>query len=358
MMCFPKRIIPILVLFGFFASLIVFFGNTASSEMIPKCGICHGKPDFKKVLPTGEIKYLHVKEKEIKTSIHASKSCNDCHADVAEIPHRTTPQKVNCTRCHYRGNPAGAPQGINYEAYRQSVHGLAVLSGNPKAPVCQDCHGSHSIRAHADPTSKINRLKIPSLCGKCHMEAYAVFRESVHGQALINENNPDVPVCTNCHGEHNIRAPKDPGSQVFPTNVSLSCSKCHAAIEIMSKYGIKAEQVATFQESFHGVAGKFGSRKVANCASCHGFHDIRGVNDPKSAVFIKNIPETCGKCHRGANINYAKGKIHVNPKKKEAGIIYYVAFFFKWLTISTMVGLIIHIFLDLNRRSREWRTRK
>lgn len=352
-----KRIIPFFLM-SFITTSIIFLGYEARAEMIPKCAICHGKPDFKKVLPTGEIKTLYVKGKEIKASIHAGKSCNDCHADVTEIPHHSTPQKVNCTRCHYRGNPAGAPQNVNYEAFRQSVHGQAVQAGNPKAPVCQDCHGTHLIQPHTVPASTINRQNIPSLCGQCHIESYAVFRESVHGHALINQNNPDVPVCTNCHGEHNIRGPKDPGSTVFSTNISQSCSRCHAAVEIMSKYGIKSEQVATFQGSFHGVAGKFGSRTVANCASCHGYHDIRGVDDPKSAVYIKNIPETCGKCHEGANINYARGKIHVDAKKKEAGIIYYVATFFKWLTISTMVGLIVHIFLDLNRRSREWRSKK
>lgn len=349
-----------LILMGLFILPAVMIQKQAWAETIQvqKCTICHGKQDFKKILPTGEIKALYVKEKAIKASVHANKSCTDCHADVAEIPHRTTPDKVNCARCHYKGNPAGAPQEVNYEAYRQSVHGQAVQAGKPKAPICQACHGSHQIRPHVDPASKINRSNIPALCGQCHIEAYAVFRESVHGQALIKENNQDVPVCTNCHGEHAIMAPKDPTSKVFPTHISESCSKCHAAVEIMNKYGIKSEQVMTFQESFHGVAGKFGSRTVASCASCHGFHDIRAVNDPKSSVYIKNIPQTCGKCHDGANINYARGKIHVNAKKKEAGIIYYVATFFKWLTISTMVGLIIHIFLDLNRRSREWRSKK
>lgn len=126
----------------------------------------------------------------------------------------------------------------------------------------------------------------------------------------------------------------------------------------MGKYGIMSEQVATYEESFHGIASKFGSETVANCASCHGVHDIRRPDDPKSSVYIENIPQTCGKCHEGANINYAKGKIHVNPKKKEAGIIFYVAFAFKWLTILTMLGLIGHIFLDLNRKSKDWRLRK
>lgn len=124
----------------------------------------------------------------------------------------------------------------------------------------------------------------------------------------------------------------------------------------MGKYGIEVEQVKTYERSFHGVAIKFGEKKVANCASCHGTHNILLPEDPDSPVNINNIPETCGKpdCHPGANINYAKGKIHVNPYKKEAGAIYYVAFFFKWLTILTMCGLIIHIILDLQKRGRRW----
>ena len=340
-----------------FLSILLFPATVKA--VLQKCTICHSKPDFKTIDNSGKVIPLFVDEKMVKKSVHAKKSCTECHADVVEIPHRTPPKKVNCIRCHYVGNPEGAPEGINYDAYKQSVHGMALTAGNPKAPNCQECHGSHDIRSHRDPTSNIYRLNIPKDCGKCHAKIYAEYLESIHGEAVYKDKNLDAPVCNDCHGkEHSIKAPQDLSSRVSVLRISESCSECHAAIGIVGKYGIDVEKTETYRDSFHGVANKFGLVTVANCASCHGIHDIRRQNDPRSSVAIENIPRTCGKCHPGANTNYAKGKIHVNPKSEEAGVVYYIATFFKWLTILTMLALVIHIFLDLNRKSRDWRKKR
>jgi DnaJ-class molecular chaperone len=190
------------------------------------------------------------------------------------------------------------------------------------------------------------------------LKIYTQYIESVHGEPVKKGKTLETAICSDCHGEHDILKPEEPASRVFPTHVAETCSKCHGALPLMQKYGIEVEQVTTYEESFHGIASKFGSRTVANCASCHGVHDIRSPEDPKSSVHINNIPATCGKCHKGANINYAKGKIHVDATKRSAGIIYWVAQFFKWLTITTMLGLIAHICLDLNRKSKQWRASK
>jgi hypothetical protein len=329
-----------------------------AAAAVKKCTICHGKPTFKKVLASGQVVSLFVNEAVLADSVHKEKKCVDCHADVVEIPHRQRPQKINCTRCHFRGNVAGAPQKVDYDAYRRSIHGRLAAKGDPKAPPCQGCHGNHQVFPSEDPRSRIARANIPATCGTCHLKIYNEYVESVHGHAVKEGKTLETAVCTDCHGEHEILKHEDPKSKVFATHVAETCSHCHGALPLMRKYGIEVEQVATYEESFHGIASKFGSRTVATCSSCHGIHDIRGPNDPKSTVYIKNIPATCGKCHKGANINYAKGKIHVDAQKPSAGIIYWVAQFFKWLTISTMVGLVAHICLDLNRKSKEWREGK
>jgi len=186
------------------------------------------------------------------------------------------------------------------------------------------------------------------------MEIYAQFKGSIHGTAL-SKGIAEVPSCPGCHGEHRIYSRNDPKSTVYSTHVSEQCSMCHASVKIMSKFGIETEQVATYKESFHGVANQFGSRTVANCSSCHGVHDIRPPDDPLSMVNPKNVPKTCGKCHPGANPNFAVGKIHVDAKNKESGIIYWTATFFKWLTIGTMLALIAHIFLDMYGRTKRLR---
>ena len=319
-----------------------------------RCLTCHGKPGFEKTLPSGKRLELFVDPMRLRLSAHKDRKCVDCHADVTEVPHPEIPQKVNCGRCHFLGNVVGAPQLQRYVEYGTSAHGKALAEGNPKAPVCQDCHGDHFILPGPDPRSQVNHKNIPQTCGGCHLEIYAQYQESVHGQALIR-GVKDAPVCTDCHGEHNILKPQEETSTVNPGTVVNTCSKCHSKVVIMEKYGVKAEQVATYRESFHGIANEFGMLKAANCASCHTAHQIYPEQDRRSSVNSMNIPLTCGKCHPGANANFAKGRIHLNPKDKSAGIVYWVALGFKVLTLSTLAGLLIHIALDLYRRFKNRR---
>ena len=329
--------------------------SAGGAEALTKCLICHGKATLSKTLPSGRVVSLFVHEKQLKESVHAGRNCTDCHSDITAIPHKGEIKRVSCVRCHFKGNPVGAPQTDIYVEYAKSVHGVAAASGNTKAPVCQDCHGTHNIRSPKDATSQMNKAHIPETCGRCHLAVFSDYRESVHWQAFAS-GKKDSAVCTDCHGEHTIQAHGSPESSTYITRVPETCSRCHASVAVVGKYGIKTEQVATYGRSFHGIAIKYGGKTVANCASCHGVHDIRPSDDPKSAVYVENIPKTCGKCHTGANVNYAKGKIHVDPTKKEAGSIYWVSLFFKWLTISVMVGLTAHIGLDLYRRARRRRT--
>lgn len=344
------------------AGIFIALGVVAQGFLTPvdakvsleKCTICHGKPEFRKILVDGQIRDLFATEDSLKGSVHEKKTCVDCHFDVSEIPHRQRPKRVTCTHCHYKGNAEGAPQSDAYLEYFGSVHGKAIAKGNTKAPLCQDCHGSHAIFKVKDPGSHVSRLSVAETCGRCHIEIYAQYKTSIHGVALAR-GITEAPACTGCHGEHKIYDHKDPKSSVYATHVAEQCSTCHASVLIMSKFGIEAEQVATYQNSFHGVASGFGSRTVANCASCHGIHNIRPPEDPLSMVNPKNVPTTCGKCHPGANPNFALGKMHVDSHSKESGIIYYTALFFKYLTIGTMLALIAHIFLDMYGRTRRLR---
>lgn len=340
------------------AALIAFVAGVPSTAharlSLEKCTLCHGKPEYRKLLVDGQIRDMFATADSLKGSVHEKKTCVDCHFDVSEIPHRQRPKRVACTHCHYKGNTEGAPQSDAYLDYFGSVHGKAIANGNVKAPLCQDCHGSHNILKAKDPASSVSPRNVAETCGRCHIKIYAKYKTSIHGVAL-SKGILDAPSCTGCHGEHKIYSPKNPKSTVYPTHVAAQCSKCHGSVTIMSKYGIKVQQVATYRNSFHGVASRFGSRTVANCASCHGVHNIRPPEDPLSTVNPKNIPATCGKCHPGANANFAEGKIHVDPHKKDAGIIYYTALFFKYLTIFTMLALIVHIFLDMYGRTRRLR---
>ena len=319
-----------------------------------QCNICHGKQEFKTVRPDGSVRPLFVDEAAIEASVHGKWQCTDCHADVDRIPHPAPLAQVNCQRCHFGGNPVGAPEKVNYEGYAKSVHGRLRLAGNTKAPLCQDCHGTHAVRKHTDPTSQVTKAHVPSTCGRCHVQVYAEYQRSTHGQSLTAKGNLDAPSCIDCHGEHSILPPKENASDVSATNIPETCSACHGSMAFNTKYAIPINPVKTFKHTFHGIANELGSKKVAQCASCHTAHAVLPAADPLSSVNPANIPATCGKsgCHEGANANYARGRFHIDPTSKDSGIIYWVALFFKILTISTLAALMVHILLDLVKKLR------
>ena len=336
----------------YFLGLVVVFLLISDVAAMEKCLICHRKHDLFKTEATGRKLSLFVDEEKIAASAHVSKSCTDCHVDVVDIPHKA-PSKVNCRRCHYSGNTVGAPDGQLYDQYEHSVHGMEVAKGNPKAPVCQDCHGTHEIQPHDTTSSSVAKAHIPETCGKCHIEIFAEYQSSIHGHALA-EGVLDSPVCSDCHGEHNIARPDDPSSSVYSANVTTTCADCHGVLGVAAKYGIKTDRTSTFERSFHGVGQEMGSKMVANCASCHGVHNIRPEDDPKSMIHPDNIPTTCGQadCHPEATSTFTSGQIHINPKSEESGLIYYISKFFLILTVSTLAGLFLFILLDLYKRAK------
>lgn len=320
------------------------------------CLGCHDDAKLKKTFADGRTVSLYVDTVEFAGTVHAQRICTDCHSDIKRIPHGLQHiQKVDCGKCHYVEDIQGTRMPRKPTEYRGSVHKRALESGNTNAPTCQDCHGKHDIRPPTDAKSHVHRTDIPKMCGRCHIDIYSDYRESIHGQALL-QGNADVPVCTTCHGEHGIQSPKDPRSSVYSTRIPETCSSCHAGERMETKYGIPKARYLTYRESYHGVANKYGNLTVANCASCHGAHDVRPSSDPKSSVNRENLPHTCGKCHAGANANFAKGKIHVIVSKREESVLYYVSNSFKWLTICTMMALIGHIMLDLLAKRRQRRS--
>ena len=319
-----------------------------------QCSICHGRPEFKKVASDGAVRPLFVDAGELGRSVHARWQCVDCHADIERIPHPDALAPVNCQRCHFPGNPVGAPEHVNYEGYVKSVHGRLRLAGNVKAPLCQDCHGAHLVLKHGDAASRVNVANVPETCGRCHVAVFAQYQRSVHGQSLLVKGNGEAPSCASCHGEHGILPAKETASEVSATNIPETCSGCHGSLAFNEKFNIPINPVKTFKHSFHGIANELGSKKVAQCASCHTAHDVLARDDPRSSVYPANIPTTCGAtgCHEGANANYARGRFHIDPSSKDAGVIYWVALFFKVLTSTTLVALIVHILMDLVKRLR------
>ena len=288
--------------------------------------------------------------------------CIDCHGDIHRVlPHEDAASAVHpthlagtCARCHAA---SAMPEGFRIpvvrpvEAYLKSVHARAVAAGEHGA-TCADCHGTHGIRPAGDPRSPLAREHVADTCGTCHAAERTAWRDSVHADAVAHGVR-DAPVCSDCHGEHAIFARTESASPVFAANIPReTCGRCHDSIRLSAKYGTGAPQVQAFRDSYHGLALRAGQLTAANCASCHGAHDIRPSTDPRSHVHRTRLAETCGKCHPGAGGKVALGPVHVLGDSGAARAIAWIRFAYVWLIGLVVGGMAVHNSLDLVRKTR------
>ncbi len=309
----------------------------------------------------------------VRASVHAETGgpipakkhprCNSCHGKIHAMVSATDPASPvhpthlpeTCGKCHADPTLA-AEAGVTLvqpiAAYNASVHAKAVAAGK-KAATCTSCHGAHAILPSSDEHSPTNRKNVPATCGACHKEIAAAFATSVHGQAAALGIR-EAPVCTDCHGEHRILGPGDVGSPVFASSVpKMTCGRCHGDVRLTEKFNLKATAVTAFEDSFHGLAGRAGSVSVANCASCHGVHDILPSSNPRSHVHPDNLSATCGACHPGAGKTFAIGRVHVasNNRAEIHPAVYWVRFGYLWVIWLTISGMVLHNLLDLRRKA-------
>jgi 5-methylcytosine-specific restriction endonuclease McrA len=291
-------------------------------------------------------------------------ACHDCHGkhdirksrDPAARTFRLN-IAAECLRCH-RDRPgaakSGPPERKVMIAYAQSVHGMASKAGQLGSAVCSDCHGNHAILPGDNPKSATNRQNIATLCGKCHSGILGTYEGSVHGKGM-RAGIPESPVCTDCHGEHTISKIDDPGSPVAPRNIPRTCSRCHDKEGISSRYAIPKRRFSSYMDSFHGIAVEYGMTTAANCASCHGVHDILPSSDPASSVNKANLPKTCGRCHPNAGPNFAKGPVHVEVSASKSPGVFAIRLFYTLFISALMILFLLHVGFELYGRWTRWR---
>jgi cytochrome b subunit of formate dehydrogenase len=403
---------PLLCFAIFFFS---FLGTASVRAEPPSKEICLGCHSVEGMQTSrdGKTISLYVGKAAFDQSIHGAFECTTCHSDISQVPHDTKLKPVQCNNCHAAnvkaysesihgkaraqgfkepptctschgdihklvartepGSPVNAkniagtcavchanaamakkfriPVVQPVEAYLQSAHARAVSAGKGGA-VCTNCHGAHNILPATDPASQISRAQVPQTCGACHTDVLAQYRQSIHGEAAAR-GVLDAPVCTDCHGEHRILARNEPNSPVFTTNVAgETCGRCHGSTRLSEKYGLPLGKVATFKDSYHGLALRTGQITAANCASCHGVHDIRPAADPRSHVNKANLPKTCGKCHPGAGTQFALGPVHVLPSSSSSAAVYWIRLIYLALIFVTIGVMVLHNFLDFLSKAR------
>lgn len=289
-------------------------------------------------------------------------SCIDCHGEHDVVSPSADSAATNrlreeamCLHCHIDNPDVRARVGPSagfIASYDQSVHGQALRGGNVAAAACTDCHGSHDMMKGSNPASRVSRDSIATTCSQCHADIGTEYAGSVHGTTMASGVSASA-TCTDCHGEHGILSPSNPKSPVAPANVSAQvCTPCHGSLALTEKYGLQGDRFESFTDSYHGLAGRAGSVEVANCASCHGIHDIKPSSDPTSRIAPANLAATCGSCHPGAGDNFARGSVHVLATAGNDDILSLIATIYVWAIILIVGGMIVHNLLDFVRRAR------
>jgi hypothetical protein len=329
--------------------------NHASIAQAVYCGKCHTDA------LEGYNESPHVQGREVSVAkLPSCISCHDGHTILSKDDPNSRTNHINsvtiCIDCHEDAELTAQsdlmPDAAMIRGYENSIHGVALLKeGNMSAPACVDCHGSHTFKPSDDPDSPLFKGHIAETCGKCHEEIAEQYQTSVHG-TMLAEGVLESPTCTNCHGEHDIKEHSDPESKVYAANIPKTCNACHSSEAIVGKFGLKADRIETFKESFHGVAIELGETKAANCASCHGVHNIYPQDDPRSLVNSNNIETTCGKCHEDLPPDFAHGTFHVSASDEDSGGRFYVRSFYIWF-ISILIALfILYRILEYKRRAK------
>jgi hypothetical protein len=263
------------------------------------CAVCHGELDGAQREPVT----LAAEDVHFARGL----SCHDCHGgnpaagadgdpDAAhDRAHGFTgrPQRLEiprfCARCH---SDAGFMKRFDPQArvdqlseYVTSRHGQVIASGDARAAVCVDCHGSHGMREVSSPSSPVHPLRLADTCARCHddtslMAAFRLpatqhmqYRGSVHAKALYDKGDLSAPTCNDCHGSHGAMPP---GVRA----VDFVCGTCHT------------REATLFREI--EARRRIDLAACIQCVVCHQNHDIQPPTLEMGGVGPES---TCIGCH-------------------------------------------------------------
>ena len=273
--------------------------SPAAGQLIPRnedCVECHLQQEEKR---------LSAPARQYENDIHIEHgfTCLSCHGAIPAGEHGGTvdpelgfigkPSReqipVLCGSCHsdieFMRDYDPSMRTDQLAEYWTSGHGQALQAGDPDVATCVSCHPAHSIRPPSDPESSVYPMQVPGLCATCHsdprvMEGHGLptnqfeeYKNSVHGNQLLQEEDVSAPACNDCHGNHGAAPPG-------VASVERVCGQCHATM---------AEH---FEDSGHDLI--FSDADLPGCATCHGNHEIQR---PADTDLARVADEVCTRCH-------------------------------------------------------------
>ena len=366
----PKVLIPLLAVLALVAGISLLFPGQlqvakAESAAAPRmqgpdnsaCLDCHSAPDQIYTFPNGDTISVSVDPEVYDSAVHSNLACQVCHTNITDYPHPENPansadeytdQFANtCAQCH-----PGQSQEV-----MDSAHQRLIEQGNPNAPICADCHEPHYQQpiekdANGDPAPS-EHAQIANICAQCHSQIVEQYQQSVHGEGIFEDKNPDTPACDECHGIHNIT---QAGTIEFRLNSPQLCAECHTNEAIMSKYGISTQVLDTYVADFHGTTVTLFEQTSPEhalnkpvCYDCHGVHAILRVDDPNKGLQVKeNMLGACQRCHPDASENFsASWMSHYIPDPQRTPLVFYVNLFYQIFVPGVLGAMAIFVVADI-----------
>ncbi len=250
------------------------FSNSLHARADYDCRTCHGGERLYQVSESLVEQYVQAQGSDLAAPPFEHGRSFTGKPRRADVPER-------CGHCHADVEVMN-PYGLRTDQlarYETSGHGKRLRTkDDDRVAVCIDCHGTHDVVGAKDPKSPIHPLHVPDTCGRCHEDAVLMaefglssqvvrqFKQSVHGQGLLEARDESMPTCATCHGNHGARPPG-------VADVGHVCAQCHQQTE---EY---------FQQSVHA---KFPNFPV--CVGCHSpnpdlsDHRILSVTRPPEAL--------------------------------------------------------------------------
>jgi hypothetical protein len=195
--------------------------SEAVSNPDAKCLKCHSK-GLKKKLEDGEKMSLKVNVAHFEESVHSVIGCTGCHRDIGKAKHPSK-KPINSAREYSlaQNETCGQCHADKAHAWEGSIHANLAANGDQSAPVCSDCHNAHAVQSMA-----VYEPVTGKPCKTCHEEIFDAYAQSVHGVARSNGNviRPDhvqAPICADCHNAHDVNA------VAAIDHLQTTCLNCH-----------------------------------------------------------------------------------------------------------------------------------
>ena len=192
------------------AALAYLPAAAALSDDDKRCLACHAQEGLKKNLGKGDTLSLHVQGDDFARSVHGDLGCGACHSDIELKQHPGPGKRIGSAREYAvaKVEVCGQCHEDKAKLFEGSVHASTLRQGNLWAPVCTDCHGSHTVRARAaqEPMNGIS-------CRKCHDDIFDAYAGSMHGLARGKTGAVKAPICVDCHRAHDV-SPASTGTRL------------------------------------------------------------------------------------------------------------------------------------------------